>query len=1488
VVEASPFTAESTACGGASFNDTISQMMDRLLQFRRSSDRRLSLTDKIMVMHSVEPTSFAINGNVQLRPFRVTSDNYALSSIVPQFRAFGVGQAQHVPLTVSMSEPSKRHAAAYAASLDALAVLPSLGLSASVLPSLFGPSSSAGALSLAVPGTLTLSTYAAAGHPAAVLGAVGALGLAVTPAQAAASLAGEPVTFPIADPILVDLMGRLRAGVSAQDLWWYLWPEIKTATASRPGARFGIEFVMNEAEAPLALPDRVALCQMAHLAGLAYCTFSGNGAAAALLAKQGRAPHAALLQEYTEACLRPDLDAFSLTKLLSFDLSEVDPVLVGPGSLDRRVPVTVPLPPAAAGRLTRKDAAAYAAAARHTPLVQSVMTPFPGAAVPPAPVAAAVISGSYAELAPIGMHAVQLFASRNQAWRGHLRLAAPVVLVIPECRADYIALRANGYVAALEAVGARVYSYQGAELPKADAGANTAKDAPALPGDVNDWVLSQIRSFTASGYGAGSYNGALVPVDPASPATVVITATALTSAAPLANPSPLAAGVSSDPYNISAAFPHLSVTAASPLVAFSLAASGDLRSPVVEGRDCTTISMPARRAAAPSSVTADAAADSDYGVGWFEINLPRYTPTSAVAPALRADRFQRSFGAARAEFTAGTPFADLDGVWALADGGRTATLAVPGEPYPVSVDAAHGDIGARCGVSAPLVDHFCPPDAAAVRAGPASAVSELSSSALARLPPFVPHPEWPSSALGGRRALDTAQLPVLFASDMPCVPASAFVSPGATTLLTSISAPDAAPGAAVALAASWAEWHGATPAAAPLPSLAQALVETETRLRAELAAGAPGSDPAGTAATASSTPLSALAYAVARRALARFPTDAVGPGAGVLNLPQYTPGARALSAADAATAPGTVVLPVTAPAAGGAGTYGNSRVLYTAVAVDGAAFPPKELRRRLVTLSPSAYGGSATTDALRLESAVAGNAGVPASVVAADGSLLSAASTVPVAGNAAAAAAAAAAGPAAPYALLFTHPSPLGAGSPVTQEAAAAALRLSGCALLLHGGIAPGFAAALAQQGVLAAELALGARGAVAAVRQGRVGAAGGALLMPWSAPLPAPAAAGSAAPAHAQSATASDRAQSALVSAAAATHALLGGHGSSVLLPNVTSALEPEAHLDFALTLGAAPGALVRAALAAAGDGTDPARAAAAVATGGGSGGPSHDATDMPHLLTAWQPDAVGHRRDGYGYWGKVRLTSASAAPAGSSGSDDGAAASGMSEAQASGLDAVSRRGGFFNFLRTGGIKIIPKLAADDDVGREKREREEQFRDTVNARARSRSFVVDRLAVAAQRGADVVADEVAGFVSAFAKKDGKNDDADDGVNKKDGNSKGASAEFVSPIKRPPAGANQQPRVLFNARYGGTPVDIVSLRCGGLISGAVRLRRAMSERQVLRETLIKEAHADVRAHAPTHMQHVRAEGPPGEASAAQALLPTAARGQNSRRNPFRR
>jgi len=100
-------------------------------------------------------------------------------------------------------------------------------------------------LSLAVPGTLTLATHAAsAQRPAAALGAAGALGLAVTPMQAAAALAGEPLTWTVADAVLVDLAGALRPGVSAQDLWWYIWPEIKASTAARPGMQYEIDFAL--------------------------------------------------------------------------------------------------------------------------------------------------------------------------------------------------------------------------------------------------------------------------------------------------------------------------------------------------------------------------------------------------------------------------------------------------------------------------------------------------------------------------------------------------------------------------------------------------------------------------------------------------------------------------------------------------------------------------------------------------------------------------------------------------------------------------------------------------------------------------------------------------------------------------------------------------------------------------------------------------------------------------------------------------------------------------------------------------------------------------------------------------------------------------------------------------------------------------------------------------------------------------------------------
>lgn len=81
--------AVSRALDMYDYNRVLMRMLDRLLIFRRSSDRRLSLTDKIMVMHSVEPSSFAVTGNVQLLPTRVATDDLSLPSVLSHYRAFG-------------------------------------------------------------------------------------------------------------------------------------------------------------------------------------------------------------------------------------------------------------------------------------------------------------------------------------------------------------------------------------------------------------------------------------------------------------------------------------------------------------------------------------------------------------------------------------------------------------------------------------------------------------------------------------------------------------------------------------------------------------------------------------------------------------------------------------------------------------------------------------------------------------------------------------------------------------------------------------------------------------------------------------------------------------------------------------------------------------------------------------------------------------------------------------------------------------------------------------------------------------------------------------------------------------------------------------------------------------------------------------------------------------------------------------------------------
>ena len=527
---------------------------------------------------------------------------------------------------------------------------------------------------------------------------------------------------------------------------------------------------MNEAEPALSLGDRVILTQMAHLAGLEYCTFSGNGAIAELLRLQGRPQHADLLNEYAEACLRPDLDAFSLTKLLHFDLAEVDPVLVGPGSIDRRVAVTVRTPPLAS--LSQAERAAYAQQARFPPLVRVLLNQnaaslalttnnskgdksgsavvsagasaaaVSGFAPLPPTVAGAVIEGGFAQLAPLAAHCVQLYASRSPAdWVGHLSLAAPTVLVVPASRADFVALEAQGYVAAFQAVGAKVFPHADSSTglsTRTNANASTSASEGDIAvneaGDVREWVLAHFARDLAS--------AALAPGGLTSRQTVLLTSSSLTSSAPLANPSPVAAGACADPYALSAAFPLLTVAAASPLVAFASAASGDLRSPIVEAEKGITITMPAVKppSSGNSAESSASAASSTESKGWFQVTLPSYPPSSPLLAPLRADRFQtalslpalaatalslstrahRSRVPAPGSAAARDLTADLDGVWRVVDGGRAATVSQEGGVTTVTKDLTanhNANITASSSVTGDLNAYLFPNASANVNTG---------------------------------------------------------------------------------------------------------------------------------------------------------------------------------------------------------------------------------------------------------------------------------------------------------------------------------------------------------------------------------------------------------------------------------------------------------------------------------------------------------------------------------------------------------------------------------------------------------------------------------------------------------------------------------------------------------------------------------------------------------------------------------------------------
>ncbi|MFI3244589.1 MAG: aconitate hydratase AcnA [Akkermansia sp.] len=147
--------------------------------------------------------------------------------------------------------------------------------------------------------------------------------------EAEAGMLGQPVTFQVPEVVGVNLMGKLREGVTATDLALHITQMLR---AQGVVGKF-VEF-FGEGAASLSLPDRATVANMAPEYGATMGFFPVDAASVAYMAATGRdADHVATYEAYYKAQemfgmpAKGDID---YTVELDLDLDTIVPAVSGP------------------------------------------------------------------------------------------------------------------------------------------------------------------------------------------------------------------------------------------------------------------------------------------------------------------------------------------------------------------------------------------------------------------------------------------------------------------------------------------------------------------------------------------------------------------------------------------------------------------------------------------------------------------------------------------------------------------------------------------------------------------------------------------------------------------------------------------------------------------------------------------------------------------------------------------------------------------------------------------------------------------------------------------------------------------------------------------------------------------------------------------------------------------------------------------------------
>ena len=167
---------------------------------------------------------------------------------------------------------------------------------------------------------------------------LGVLGWGVGGIEAEAGMLGQPVYFLTPDVVGVELVGRLRPGVTSTDLVLTI---VEALRRTKVVGKF-VEF-FGEGVASLPAPDRATVANMAPEYGATVAYFPVDGETIAYLAQAGRTQdELELLEAYFTAQQMfgiPARGAIDYTQEIRFDLASVVPSVAGPRRPQDRVPL---------------------------------------------------------------------------------------------------------------------------------------------------------------------------------------------------------------------------------------------------------------------------------------------------------------------------------------------------------------------------------------------------------------------------------------------------------------------------------------------------------------------------------------------------------------------------------------------------------------------------------------------------------------------------------------------------------------------------------------------------------------------------------------------------------------------------------------------------------------------------------------------------------------------------------------------------------------------------------------------------------------------------------------------------------------------------------------------------------------------------------------------------------------------------------------------